>query len=58
METQRKMDEIADGNELKVITDHLTATETIPRWAEKEGYDVEVERKGERWEILLKKTGN
>ncbi len=55
-ETQKKIEEIANGDELTVITDHRHATETIPRWASKEGYDVVVDRKGERWEILIKKT--
>ncbi|MEE8167308.1 MAG: sulfate adenylyltransferase [Candidatus Hydrothermarchaeales archaeon] len=56
VETQKKIDEIANGDELAVITDYKLATETIPRWAKKEGYDVQVEKKGNRWEILIRKV--
>ncbi|MFQ6136884.1 MAG: sulfate adenylyltransferase [Candidatus Hydrothermarchaeales archaeon] len=55
IETQRKVEEIEDGDELLVITDFHGATETIPRWALKAGYDVQVNRKGTSWEILIKK---
>ena len=56
--TKKKMEKIDAGKILKVITDApASAEDTIPRFAEKEGYTLEsvkVEDKG-YWEIYLRK---
>ncbi|MFQ6062579.1 MAG: sulfate adenylyltransferase [Methanosarcinales archaeon] len=57
IETRKKMKEIKKGDELLVITDYAPAAENIPSWAKDEGYEVLVEKTGEKhWEILIKKS--
>jgi len=56
--TKKKMEKLESGKLLKVICDApASAEDTIPRFAEKEGYvfeSVKVEDKG-YWELLLQK---
>jgi len=56
IETQRMMaDDVKDGEELLILTDFPDSVETIPRWAVKKGYDVAIDRKGKKWEVLITK---
>ncbi|MBI5182327.1 MAG: sulfurtransferase TusA family protein [Nitrospirae bacterium] len=51
------LEEMEDGEVLKVIVDYPPATENVPRSLEKEGNEViSVEKVGEKlWEIIVKK---
>ncbi len=54
------LEEMEDGEVLKVIVDYPPATENVPRSLEKEGNDIlSVEKVGEKiWEIIVKKKGD
>jgi TusA-related sulfurtransferase len=53
--TLKRMEMLASGDTLKVITDSPTALETISHWAKKAGHRVmETRDRGSaEWEILL-----
>ncbi|MFQ5975340.1 MAG: sulfate adenylyltransferase [Candidatus Hydrothermarchaeales archaeon] len=55
IETQRMMADVQDGEELLIVTDFPQSVETIPHWAVKKGYDVAIDRKGTKWEVLITK---
>ena len=56
IKTQQKIKEVNSGEELSVLTDFPFATVTIPSWAEREGYKVEVKKASEEtWEIVIEK---
>lgn len=54
------LEEMEDGEVLKVIVDYPPATENVPRSLEKEGNDIlSVEKVGEKlWEIIVRKKGD
>jgi TusA-related sulfurtransferase len=59
IETKRMMADVQDGEELLILTDFPESVETIPMWAVKKGYDVAIDKKGKKWEVLItKKTDN
>lgn len=53
------IEQIAGGQILEVIVDHLPAVENVPRSMENEGHEIlEVEQLNDRdWRILVKKKG-
>ena len=54
------LEEMEDGEVLKVIVDYPPATENVPRSLEKEGNEIiSVEKVGEKmWEIVVRKKGD
>ena len=55
IETQKMMADIEDGEELLILTDFPGSVESIPRWAVKKGYEVSIDKKGTKWEVLITK---
>ncbi len=55
IETKRMMADVQDGEELLILTDFPESVETIPMWAVKKGYDVAIDKKGKKWEVLITK---
>ncbi len=51
------LEEMEDGEVLKVIVDYPPATENVPRSLEKEGNEIiSVEKTGEKeWEVIVRK---
>ncbi|MFO7819597.1 MAG: sulfurtransferase TusA family protein [Halanaerobacter sp.] len=57
MKVERKIDQLAKGEELKIEVDHTCAMTNVPEWARKRGYKVESEEVGfGEWEITVIKT--
>lgn len=55
--TKKKMEKLESGSILKVLCDApASAEDSIPRFAEKQGYEFESVKKGENWELYLKKS--
>lgn len=54
------LEEMEDGEILKIIVDYPPATENVPRSLEKEGNDIlSVEKVGEKlWEIVVRKKSD
>ncbi len=54
------LEEMEEGEVLKVIVDYPPATENVPRSLEKEGNEIiSVEKVGEKmWEIVVRKKGD
>lgn len=52
--TIEKMDK---GQVLKILCDApASAEDSIPRWAEKQGYKFESVKNGERWDLFIEKS--
>ncbi len=57
--TKKAMEKLSSGDILKVILDApASAEDSIPRFAEKQGYPIEVVRNEDKglWEIFIQKT--
>lgn len=57
IKTQKKMSEIAVGDTITVEVDHSCAVKNVPEWANKEGYNCEIDEIDDgQWEIWIEKT--
>ncbi len=55
--TKKKMEKLESGGILKILTDApASAEDSLPRYAEKQGFEFESVKKGENWEIYMKKS--
>lgn len=55
--TKKKMEKIESGGVLKVLCDApASAEDSIPRYAEKQGFEFESVKTGDSWELYLKKA--
>lgn len=53
---KKKLETIAPGEELEVLTDDPTAKETIPGWCSTHNYEVlEIDESGGQIKIIIKK---
>uniref|UniRef100_UPI0026070526 sulfurtransferase TusA family protein n=1 Tax=uncultured Corynebacterium sp. TaxID=159447 RepID=UPI0026070526 len=57
IDAKQAMNELSDGDSLRIDFDCTQATESIPRWAADEGYEVtDFHEDGEAgWQITVKK---
>jgi TusA-related sulfurtransferase len=54
--SKKAVEKMNSGDILKVLTDApASAEDSLPRWAEKQGYGFESVKKGENWEIFIQK---
>lgn len=54
--TKKQIEKMAPGQLLKILCDApASAEDSIPRFAEKSGYPIEVEKVGDSWEIYIEK---
>ena len=54
--TKKQIEKMSSGQVLKILCDApASAEDSIPRFAEKSGYPIEVEKTGDHWEIYLEK---
>lgn len=54
--TKKQIEKMAPGQMLKILCDApASAEDSIPRFAEKSGYPIEVEKVGDSWEIYIEK---
>jgi tRNA 2-thiouridine synthesizing protein A len=54
--TKKQIEKMAPGGILKVLCDApASAEDSIPRFAEKQGYPIEVVKNEDHWEIFLQK---
>ncbi|NCC97310.1 MAG: sulfurtransferase TusA family protein [Synergistales bacterium] len=57
IKTQKKMAEMAVGDTITVEVDHSCAVKNVPEWANKEGYNCEIDEIDDgQWEIWIEKT--
>ncbi|MDO5088451.1 MAG: sulfurtransferase TusA family protein [Leptotrichiaceae bacterium] len=57
IKAQKKFETMEVGDVLVINVDHSCAVKNIPEWAEKVGYNVEVEETGEgEWNIIIEKS--
>lgn len=55
--TKKAIEKLQSGQILKVLCDApASAEDTIPRWAEKQGYQFESVKLADRWELYIKKS--
>ena len=55
--TKKKMEKLESGGILKILCDApASAEDSIPRYAEKMGYEFESVKTGENWDLYLKKS--
>jgi tRNA 2-thiouridine synthesizing protein A len=55
--TKKQMEKMASGSILKILCDApASAEDSIPRFAEKQGYPIEVVKLADKWEIYIQKT--
>jgi tRNA 2-thiouridine synthesizing protein A len=55
--TKKKMEKLESGGILKILCDApASAEDSIPRYAEKQGYEFESVKTGDNWELYLKKS--
>ena len=53
----KRMRDMGDGTLLKVLCDSpISATDDIPMFAKKSGYDFDSEKVGNHWELYIKKS--
>jgi tRNA 2-thiouridine synthesizing protein A len=54
--TKKQIEKMAPGQMLKILCDApASAEDSIPRFADKLGYPIEVEKVGDSWEIYIEK---
>lgn len=54
--TKKQMEKMGSGQVLKILCDApASAEDSIPRFAEKSGFPIEVEKVGDSWEIYIEK---
>ncbi|HSW63950.1 MAG TPA: sulfurtransferase TusA family protein [Dissulfurispiraceae bacterium] len=54
--TKKQMEKLSSGQVLKVMCDApASAEDSLPRFAEKSGFPIEVEKVGDHWEIYIEK---
>jgi len=54
--TKKKIDGLKSGEELEVLTDDITAKDTIPRWSREHGHEiVKVEESGNDLKVVIRK---
>ena len=54
--TKKQLEKMASGSLLKVLCDaQASAEDSIPRYAEKQGFPIEVEKVGDHWDIFIQK---
>jgi tRNA 2-thiouridine synthesizing protein A len=54
--TKKQIEKMGSGQLLKILCDApASAEDSIPRFAEKSGYPIEVEKVGDHWEIYIEK---
>jgi tRNA 2-thiouridine synthesizing protein A len=54
--TKKQLEKMASGSLLKILCDApASAEDSIPRYAEKQGFQIEVEKTGDHWEIYIQK---
>ena len=54
--TKKQLEKMASGSLLKVLCDApASAEDSIPRYAEKQGFPIEVEKVGDHWDIYIQK---
>jgi TusA-related sulfurtransferase len=57
MKTEKKIASLAVGDTLIVHIDHSCAMKNIPEWANKQGYNVEIEEVDDgEWDVIIEKT--
>ncbi len=57
IKTQKKMADMAVGDTITVEVDHSCAVKNVPEWANKEGYNCEIDEIDDgQWEIWIEKT--
>ncbi|SMG45808.1 sulfurtransferase TusA family protein [Dethiosulfovibrio salsuginis] len=57
IKTQKKMAEMAVGDTITIEVDHSCAVKNVPEWANKEGYNCEIDEIDDgQWEIWIEKT--
>jgi len=55
--TKKAMEKLESGKLLKVLCDApASAEDSIPRWAEKQGFGFESVKSGESWELYIQKS--
>jgi tRNA 2-thiouridine synthesizing protein A len=55
--TKKKMEKLESGGILKILCDApASAEDSIPRYAEKQGFEFESVKTGDNWELYLKKS--
>jgi len=55
--TKKAIEKLQPGQILKVLCDApASAEDTIPRWAEKQGYQFESVKLADKWELYIKKA--
>jgi len=55
--TKKAVEKLQPGQILKVLCDApASAEDTIPRWAEKQGYQFESVKLADKWELYIKKA--
>ncbi len=55
--TKKAVEKLAPGQVLKILCDApASAEDSLPRFAEKGGFPIEVVKTGDRWEIYIEKT--
>ena len=54
--TKKQLEKMASGSLLKVLCDApASAEDSIPRYAAKQGFPIEVEKVGDHWDIFIQK---
>lgn len=54
--TKKQMEKLSSGQVLKVMCDApASAEDSLPRFAEKSGFPIEVEKVGDHWEVYIEK---
>ncbi|KAF0182765.1 MAG: tRNA 2-thiouridine synthesizing protein A [Nitrospirae bacterium] len=54
--TKKQMEKLSSGQVLKVMCDApASAEDSLPRFAEKSGFPIEVDKVGDHWEIYIEK---
>lgn len=57
IKAQKKMAEMSVGDTITIEIDHSCAVKNVPEWANKEGYNCEIEEIDDgQWEIWIEKT--
>lgn len=53
---KKKIDELKTGEELEILTDDVTAKDTIPRWSREHGHEiVKVEESERDLRVIIRK---
>lgn len=55
--TKKALEKLSSGQLLKVLCDApASAEDSIPRYAEKQGYAIETVKLADKWELFIKKS--